>query len=71
MQARLQIMRARPISKAIRYRYATQNHPSEEHLLPLFVALGAAGEDGQAHRECAGFLYGSLAMDSYSFDASS
>ncbi len=51
--------------------YATQNHPSEEHLLPLFVALGAAGQDGQAHRECAGFLYGSLAMDSYSFDTSS
>ena len=55
----------------IRYPYATQNHPSEEHLLPLFVALGAAGQDGQAHRECAGFLYGSLAMDSYSFDTSS
>ena len=51
--------------------YAAQNHPSEEHLLPLFVALGAAGEDARAHRECTGFLYGSLAMDSYSFDTSS
>ncbi len=71
MQAQLQIMRARPVSNMIRYPYTTQNHPSEEHLLPLFVVLGAAGEDGQAHRECAGFLYGSLAMDSYSFDTSS
>lgn len=50
--------------------YAARNHPSEEHLLPLFVALGAASEHAPVRREYAGFLYGSLGMDSYSFGAS-
>lgn len=49
--------------------YATRNHPSEEHLLPLFVALGATYEHELVHREYAGFVYGSFAMDSYSFGA--
>jgi 4,5-DOPA dioxygenase extradiol len=30
--------------------FAVKNHPSEEHLLPLFAALGAAGEDWRAER---------------------
>jgi 4,5-DOPA dioxygenase extradiol len=39
-------------------------HPTDEHLLPLFVALGAAsGEPGQAlHRS---FAHGSLSMASF------
>jgi 4,5-DOPA dioxygenase extradiol len=45
--------------------YATQNHPTEEHLLPLFVALGAGGETAsQLHRS---FTYGILSMAAYGF----
>lgn len=44
---------------------ATFAHPTEEHLLPLFVALGAAGGPGRVlHRS----LDGSLAMDAYAWD---
>ncbi|MHB8255233.1 MAG: dioxygenase family protein [Acidiferrobacter sp.] len=48
--------------------YAVRNHPTDEHLLPLFVALGAAAPGNLVRHEFAGALYGSLAMDSYSFD---
>jgi 4,5-DOPA dioxygenase extradiol len=44
-------------------------HPSEEHFLPLFVALGAAGPDYRAERLYHGIETGSLAMDAYRFDA--
>ncbi|HJV73579.1 MAG TPA: class III extradiol ring-cleavage dioxygenase [Noviherbaspirillum sp.] len=47
--------------------YAAQNHPTEEHLLPLFVAMGAAGESARAERLHASFEYGILAMDVYAF----
>jgi 4,5-DOPA dioxygenase extradiol len=30
--------------------FAVKNHPTEEHLLPLYVALGAAGVDARAER---------------------
>lgn len=40
-------------------------HPSEEHLLPLFVALGAAAAGEMATRHAPEFTYGSLAMDAY------
>ncbi len=49
--------------------FALRNHPSEEHLLPLFVALGAAGDNATAHRLHASSAHGVLAMDSYRFDA--
>lgn len=40
-------------------------HPTDEHLLPLFVALGAADSPGRVlHRS----LDGSLAMDAYGWD---
>ncbi|MBK4738170.1 DODA-type extradiol aromatic ring-opening family dioxygenase [Noviherbaspirillum pedocola] len=45
--------------------HAADNHPSEEHLLPLFVALGAGG--GAARRLHASVEYGVLAMDVYAF----
>ncbi|GGY28255.1 DODA-type extradiol aromatic ring-opening family dioxygenase [Paludibacterium paludis] len=41
-------------------------HPTSEHLLPLFVAWGAAG--GGASRVHAGISEGALAMDVYRFD---
>lgn len=50
--------------------FAAQNHPSEEHLLPLFVAMGAgagAGAGTAARRLHASVEYGALAMDVYAF----
>lgn len=47
--------------------YATKNHPSEEHLLPLYVALGAAGAHAHAQRLHASATYGVLRMDVYAF----
>lgn len=47
--------------------FAERNHPTEEHLLPLFVAMGAAGEGAKAERIHASYEYGVLAMDVYAF----
>ncbi len=47
---------------------ASQNHPSAEHLLPLFVALGAAGIGAKAQLLHASVEYGVLAMDAYAFN---
>lgn len=47
---------------------AVQNHPSEEHLLPLFVAMGAAGAGAQAQLLHSSFEHGVLAMDAYAFN---
>jgi 4,5-DOPA dioxygenase extradiol len=44
--------------------HAARNHPTEEHLLPLFVALGAGGRGERVHRS---FAHGILAMDVYRF----
>lgn len=47
--------------------HAARNHPTDEHLLPLYVALGAATPERAAQRLHASFALGSLAMDSYLF----
>ncbi len=47
--------------------HAVRNHPTEEHFLPLFVALGAAEDGGSAERVHASHSYGVLAMDAYAF----
>ena len=44
-----------------------QAHPSDEHLLPLFVALGAGGTAPQARRFHTGIDDYVLAMDAYAF----
>lgn len=49
--------------------FAERAHPTDEHLLPLFVALGAAGEAARSQRLDAGVDLGFLAMDIYRFDA--
>jgi hypothetical protein len=49
-------------------RFATKNHPTDEHLLPLYVALGAAGENARAARLHASATYSVLRMDVYAFD---
>ena len=46
---------------------AAQAHPSDEHLLPLFVALGAAGSDARPQRLHAGIDDYVIAMDAYAF----
>ena len=43
---------------------ALRNHPSDEHLLPLFFARGAGGAFRVEH---SGFTHGALGMDIYSF----
>ncbi|MBI6944811.1 dioxygenase [Pseudomonas putida] len=45
--------------------FAVRNHPSDEHFLPLFFALGAGGKFGIVHQ---GFTLGALGMDIYRFD---
>ena len=47
--------------------YAEQQHPTDEHLLPLYVALGAAGEKPAAERLHSSAMYSSLRMDAYAF----
>ena len=47
--------------------HAERNHPTEEHLLPLFVALGAAGPNATAERLHSSTTYGVLRMDAYAF----
>jgi 4,5-DOPA dioxygenase extradiol len=49
--------------------HAAQNHPTDEHLLPLFVALGAADRIESAQRLNRVMTYGMLAMDAWLFDA--
>jgi 4,5-DOPA dioxygenase extradiol len=58
---------AQDVSAMIAYRsapYGAKAHPSEEHFLPLFVALGAASGD-TPRRYQPRFAYGGLAMDAY------
>lgn len=65
----------RDISALLDYRKlapgAVQAHPTEEHLLPLFVALGAGGEHSVAQRIHAGINDYVIAMDAYTFAPSS
>ena len=49
--------------------HGVRAHPTDEHFLPLFVALGAAGKDYKAERLYDGIEMGSLAMDAYRFEA--
>ncbi|MDQ0315962.1 DODA-type extradiol aromatic ring-opening family dioxygenase [Amorphus orientalis] len=47
--------------------FAAENHPTDEHLMPLFSALGAAGETGRGRRIHSSHEYGALMMDAYAF----
>jgi len=47
--------------------YAAENHPSDEHLLPLHVAFGAAGEGARGRSLHRSFTLGNLSMASYAF----
>jgi 4,5-DOPA dioxygenase extradiol len=48
---------------------AERAHPTDEHYLPLFIALGAAGETYETRVLEGGVTYGVLAMDSYLFSS--
>lgn len=49
--------------------HAQRNHPSEEHILPLFVAMGAAGAAARGRRVHSSYSHGVLQMDAYAFGA--
>lgn len=44
-----------------------QAQPTTEHFVPLFVALGAAGEGARGERLHRGFTFGSLSMAAFKF----
>lgn len=48
--------------------HAALMHPTDEHLLPWYVAAGA-GHEGPARRIHASLTYGCLGMDAYAFGA--
>ncbi len=48
--------------------YAVAQHPTDEHLLPLYVAMGAAGENARATRLHASTSFGVLRMDTFAFN---
>jgi len=48
--------------------FAIRNHPTEEHIAPLFIAMGASGEFMKAERIHSSYEYGVLAMDIYKFE---
>jgi 4,5-DOPA dioxygenase extradiol len=62
---------AKELDALVDYRALNPNgvraHPTDEHFLPLYVALGAAGPDYRAERLYDGIEMGALAMDAYRF----
>ena len=44
--------------------YAVRQHPTDEHLLPLYVAMGAGGAGERLHTSA---MYSALRMDAYAF----
>ena len=63
---------ARRIDDLVAYRdkapFAVRNHPTDEHLIPLFVALGAGDPDGATQRLHSSIASGVISMDAYRFD---
>lgn len=49
--------------------HAARAHPTQEHFLPLLVALGASDEADAATRLEGGLEHGTLSMDSYAWGA--
>jgi 4,5-DOPA dioxygenase extradiol len=52
--------------------HAVRNHPTDEHLLPLFAALGAGGQQAEGRSLHDSYTFGILSMAAFAFeDASS
>jgi 4,5-DOPA dioxygenase extradiol len=47
--------------------HAVQNHPTDEHLLPLYVAMGAAGPEAKPELLHSSAQFSMLRMDAYAF----
>ena len=47
--------------------FAKENHPTDEHLMPIYVALGAAGKDWRGNKLHQSYDYEFLAMDAWEF----
>ena len=47
--------------------FAERQHPTDEHLLPIYVAMGAGGEGAKAEHLHDSAMYGGLRMDAYAF----
>lgn len=47
--------------------YAQENHPTPEHLFPLFAALGAVGQTAQVRQLHRSYTYRVLSMAAYAF----
>ncbi len=66
-----QALRARHLAELLAYRgkapFASRNHPTEEHILPLFVALGAGRDNGPVESLHSSTTFGALRMDAYAF----
>ena len=63
---------AKNVAALLAYRaapYGAEAHPTEDHFMPLFVAIGAALDDAPT-RYRPGFIYGGLAMDAYLWQGS-
>lgn len=61
---------ARDVPGLLAYRQTAEGqraHPTDEHLLPLFTALGAAGDGAQAEAFFRGISEHVIAMDGYTF----
>ena len=67
-----QAVTARDLDALVDYRrrapHAERAHPTEEHFLPLLVAVGAASASDRVEVIEAGTLYGMLSMESYVFE---
>lgn len=62
-------LQARAADNLLAYRtqapYGAAAHPTEDHILPLFVAFGASTANDQLRRFTPEVTYGALAMDAY------